>query len=59
MVTASGAGAVDGPPYAVVKNYEPFEVRQYAPYLVAEVTVAEVTVPGPVDEVWLSRGSRT
>ncbi|CAN5834479.1 heme-binding protein [soil metagenome] len=45
-VTGAGAVAADGPAYTVVNSYPTFEVRQYAPYL-----VAEVTVPGPADEV--------
>lgn len=45
-VTGAGAVAADGPAYTVVNSYPTFEVRQYAPYL-----VAEVTVPGPADQV--------
>ena len=37
--------AIDEPTYSVVQKTEQFEVRQYAPYL-----VAEVVVPGPVNE---------
>ena len=39
------AHAIDEPTYTVVQKTEVFEVRQYAPYL-----VAEVLVPGPVGE---------
>jgi SOUL heme-binding protein len=39
------AHAIDEPAYTVVQKTEVFEVRQYAPYL-----VAEVLVPGPVGE---------
>ena len=37
--------AIDEPTYSVVQKTEQFEVRQYAPYL-----VAEVVVPGPASE---------
>ena len=37
--------AIDEPTYSVVQKAEQFEVRQYAPYL-----VAEVVVPGPASE---------
>ncbi len=39
------AHAIDEPSYTVLQTNDVFEVRQYAPYL-----VAEVVVPGPVDE---------
>jgi hypothetical protein len=45
MSMAFGANAIEEPSYKVLKKYTQFEVREYAPYI-----VAEVTVPGPADE---------
>lgn len=39
------AQAADEPTWTLVRSYETFEVRDYAPYV-----VAEVVVPGPADE---------
>jgi len=44
-ITAMPAHAIDEPTYSVVQTAEVFEVRQYAPYF-----VAEVLVPGPASE---------
>ena len=45
LTTAMPAHAIDEPAFTVVQITDVFEVRQYAPYL-----VAEVLVPGPVNE---------
>jgi len=39
------ASAIEEPKYTVVRQYDGFEVREYAPYIVAEVVVA-----GPAEE---------
>jgi len=41
----TNAHAIEEPAYTVVRQYQAFEVRQYTPYL-----VAEVNVPGPASE---------
>ena len=46
------ADAIEEPPYTVVGRYENFEIRDYAPYL-----VAEVVLPGPADQAG-NRGFR-
>lgn len=45
LVAAMPTHAIEEPTYTVVQKNEVFEVRQYAPYL-----VAEVVVPGPASE---------
>ena len=45
LIMSSPVHAIDEPTYTVVQKTEVFEVRQYAPYL-----VAEVVVPGPASE---------
>jgi hypothetical protein len=37
--------AIEEPKYTVVRKYDGFEIREYAPYI-----VAEVVVPGPAEE---------
>ncbi|MGZ8992550.1 MAG: SOUL family heme-binding protein [Burkholderiaceae bacterium] len=37
--------AIEEPKYTVVREYDGFEIREYSPYL-----VAEVVVPGPAEE---------
>lgn len=44
-LTTMPSHAIEEPTYSVVQKTEQFEVRQYAPYL-----VAEVVVPGPASE---------
>jgi len=39
------ASAIEEPKYTVVRQYDGFEIREYAPYF-----VAEVVVPGPAEE---------
>lgn len=41
----TNAHAIEERAYTVVRQYQAFEVREYAPYL-----VAEVNVPGPASE---------
>ena len=45
LIAAMPAYAIEEPTYTVVQTSDVFEVRQYAPYL-----VAEVVVPGPASE---------
>jgi len=45
LVAVMPTHAIEEPTYTVVQKSEVFEVRQYAPYL-----VAEVVVPGPASE---------
>lgn len=45
LIAAMPAHAIDEPTFTVVQTSDVFEVRQYAPYL-----VAEVVVPGPAGE---------
>ena len=45
LLLAMPTHAIEEPTYTVVQKTEVFEVRQYAPYL-----VAEVVVPGPASE---------
>ena len=44
-LSCSMASAVEEPKYTVVRQYNGFEIREYAPYL-----VAEVVVPVPSEE---------
>ena len=39
------ASAIEEPKFTVIRQYDGFEIREYAPYL-----VAEVVVPGPAEE---------
>ncbi len=45
LIATMPAHAIDEPAYTVVQTTDVFEVRQYAPYF-----VAEVVVPGPASE---------
>lgn len=51
-LTSPMASAIQEPKYTVVRQYDGFEIRDYAPYL-----VAEVVVPGPSEEAG-NRGFR-
>ena len=48
-VSSPMASAIEEPKYTVERRYDGFEVREYAPYLVAEVAVAEAPKTEPTD----------